>query len=250
MPQWYENNKRLFRDEKEALAKACPLLRLAVVGPELRLNSVYSLKEECVIAHGVYGLFVPGMTREIEYGIALTLPNDYPKRPPIMFCNDPKLPIGEIDRHILSEGQACLGVNAEVSMRWRRAPRIVAFLEDLVAPFLAWQAYYDAYKEAPPWGERSHSSQGILEFYADLINRSPDLHVIGFMQLLARKNKPKGHEICPCGSGELLRNCHRDKIYEIRQHINWKDVAFDLELISGYRDTKRGHLSSKNRIFF
>jgi len=107
MAQWYEGNRKLFRKEMRALASACPLMRFEVVGPRFRINNVYSLKHESAIAHGTYTLQVPDSTRQIEYGIVLLLPNNYPKRPPEMFCNDPKLPIGDIDRHIMSDGRAC-----------------------------------------------------------------------------------------------------------------------------------------------
>ena len=33
MPQWYKNNRKLFREERKAVASAYSLLRLAVVYP-------------------------------------------------------------------------------------------------------------------------------------------------------------------------------------------------------------------------
>lgn len=77
-----------------------------------------------------------------------------------MFCNDPKLPIGNIDHHIMKDGRACLGVHAEIGMRWKDGSTVEDFMEKLVAPFLAWQAYFDVYKQPPPWGELSHFAQG------------------------------------------------------------------------------------------
>lgn len=231
MNQWYASNRRLFREERSGLAAACPLLRLVVVGPGFEINRACRLKLECAVAHGRYCLPIPATDREIEYGIALLLPGNYPKCPPEMFCNDPKLPIGNIARHIMNDGRACLGVQAEISIRWSAGSTIVNFLDSLVAPFLAWQAYYDVHKKPPPWGERSHNAQGILEFYAELLGRSVDSSVVGFMRLLARKNQPKGHEPCPCNSGRRLRNCHRDLVYDVRQSVAWQDVAHDLEVL-------------------
>lgn len=230
MSQWYENNRRFFEVERESLAAACPLMRMVVVGPGFEINSVSMLKHECAVAHGTYTLEVPDSNRQIEYGIALVLPSEYPKRPPEMFCDDPKLPIGDIDRHIMNDGRACLGVQADISMRWRSEPTIVKFMEDFVTPFLIWQVYYDVYKKPPPWGERSHHKQGILEFYAELLGKPVDASVMDFMRLLARKNRPKGHEPCPCNSGKRLRNCHRDLLYELRERIAWQDVIYDLEV--------------------
>lgn len=238
MGQWYEGNRKLFREERKALASAFPLLRLVVVGPGFKINSVCMLKRECAIVHGMYSLRIPDSCRQIEYGIVLALPSNYPKRPPQMFCNDPKLPIGDIDRHIIKDGRACLGVQADISMRWSAASTIVDFLDSLVAPFLVWQAHYDVHQKPPPWGDRSHFAQGILEFYAELLDREVDASAVDFMRLLARKNRPKGHELCPCNSGERLRNCHRALLYEARQRVAWQDVEHDLEVLARADSTK------------
>jgi hypothetical protein len=53
-----------------------------------------------------------------------------------------------------------------------------------------------------------------------------------FMKLLARKNRPKGHERCPCGSGKRLRNCHRQLLYNIREKVAWEHFAKDLQTVS------------------
>lgn len=232
MPQWY-NNRRLFRTERESLAKACPLLRMVLVGADFEVNRVFRLSRETAIVHGVYDIQVPDSSRSIEYGIVLVLPENYPKSPPLLYCNDPRLPIDNIDRHIMPHGQACLGVNAEIGMRWPPGSSIVDFLNNLVTPFLIWQAYYETHQKAPPWGGRSHFGQGVLEFYRENLGMTGNEPVVGFMRLLARKNQPKGHEPCPCGSGEKLRDCHRKMLYAARERLSWQDVRKDLDALAG-----------------
>ena len=51
------------------------------------------------------------------------------------------------------------------------------------------------------------------------------------MKLLAKKNRPKGHEHCPCGSGERLRNCHRELLYSTREKVVWEYVVKDLQAV-------------------
>ncbi|MGW8159496.1 MAG: SEC-C metal-binding domain-containing protein [Desulfoprunum sp.] len=41
------------------------------------------------------------------------------------------------------------------------------------------------------------------------------MNVIDFIRLLARKHTPQGHELCPCGSGNKLRNCHKLKFHRL-----------------------------------
>jgi len=232
MGNWYENNRRLFREERISMAAAFPLLQLVIVGPEFRINSHYVLKHDFAVVQGIYGLYEPNLMCDIEYKIVLVFPPDYPKNFPVLYCNDPKLPIGNIDRHIMGDGSACLGVKGEIAMRWQSNRTLVQFLKDFVEPFLVWQAYYDIFQKPPEWGARSHFRPGILEFYAELLDMPLDSNLVGFMKLLARKNQPKGHEICPCDSGQRLRNCHRDLVYENRLKVPWLAVQEDLEVLN------------------
>jgi hypothetical protein len=231
MTPWFKSNRKLFREERAALASAAPLLGMVIAGPGFRLSSAYTLKCECVVVHGTYGISISSSGQQIEYGISILMHGKYPKQLPILFCNDSKLPVGDIDRHIMSNGSACLGVYADIMMRWAIEPGIVNFLECFVAPFLVWQAYYDAHQKPPSWGERSHFAEGITEFYAELLGMNRHQAVVEFMKLLARKNRPKGHEICPCGSGERIRRCHRELLYKTREKIAWQYVAKDLQAV-------------------
>ena len=230
MMPWYKKDCKRFEDERQALSEACPLMQLIVAPQNFKLNEVSRLKHEHAVAHGTHCLSLPGTTNEIEYKIALVTPVDYPKRYPELVCNDRKLAIENLDRHIMSGGQACLGVSTDLGMRWTLNSTIVDFLRDFVSPFLAWQTYFDAYGHAP-WGDRSHGVKGIFEFYAETIGVQPESSILAFMQLVVRKNNPKGHEPCPCRSGKRLRDCHRDLIYELRSRLPLNDVKKDLDFI-------------------
>ena len=214
-------------------------MMLSVVGPGFSINSALVTNAECAVAHGKYTLNAPDNQEEVEYGITLWMPKDCPKFPPTMFCNDPKLPMSDLDRHILKNGQACLEVRPEIRKRWPPGSKIVDFLNNLVDPFLAWQVYFDAFGQPPPWGQRSHGITGIIEYYAELMGRSADETIIGFMKLLARKNRPKGHEPCPCESGKKLRSCHRDLLYKMRECIPWQIVGQELKTIKSFQDSPK-----------
>lgn len=234
MIAWYKHKPKLFEAERASLAASCPLMGLSVVGPGYRVNQTKYLDTEAAIARGTYGIRVPETRRLIEYGIVLVTPPNYPDRPPVMYGNDPKLPLEEIDRHVVANGQACLAVNAEITMRWRTCSTLVGFLEALVKPFLAWQAYYDAHGQAPPWGERDHGPAGVLAFYRDLcgdLAMSPT-SVRKFMEMLAVKKKPRGHEKCPCGSGKRLRDCHMKMVIASRRLLKRRDVMSDLRYLN------------------
>jgi hypothetical protein len=202
-----------------------------IAGPNYRLNRVSVLRQESVVVHGTYEIAIPDSNEQIEYGICILLPGKYPKNPPVLFCNDSKLPIGHIDRHIMTDGSACLGIYTDIMTRWSMRPDIVNFLDNFAASFLVWQVYYDAHQKPPSWGQRSHFSEGIIEYYAELLGLNKRQPIVEFMKLLARKNRPKGHERCPCGSGERLRNCHRQLLYSAREKVVWKYVVKDLQAV-------------------
>lgn len=235
MSIWYQSNQRLFREEKTALTIGQPLMALTILPQGTWLNRVTQLKKESAVALGTYALVVPESTRHYDYGIAITLSHDHPLSMPVMYGDDPKLPIGVLDRHILANGQACLGVPGDVRRRWNPEAGIMGFLDGFVAPFLVWQVYFDAHGGPPPWGQRPHHGQGILDFYAEILGIPVvDASVSQYMALLARKNAPKGHEPCPCGSGRKLRHCHAELIALTRKTLNWQFARADLETLQKF----------------
>lgn len=236
--KWYESNKRLLNEEKKSLSDKHPFLKLEIATSGTPLNSKVALKIESALVSGIYRLKIPESQRYYDYRIAIVLSDNYPQSSPVMYCNDKKLPIGEIDRHIMKDGRACLGVQAEISQKWRSNPRIVPFIDNLVAPFLVWQVFYDEHGYPPPWGQRSHYGEGILEFYSETLKMPNGPHIIGFMKLLSRKNNPKGHEECPCGTGRRLRNCHIELIRKAREQVDRQDVCEDLSIIEQRSDKK------------
>lgn len=237
MSRWY-NNLQLFNMERDRIAQEYPMLRMIIASAGFRINSAIQLWKESVVVHGSYELQIPDSEDSEQFGIVLVLPDNYPKSPPMLFCNDPRLPIDELDRHILTYGQACLGIGADIGMRWPAGSTTADFLKDLVAPFLIWQAYYEVFGEPPPWGERKHFGPGILQFYKELLGETEDVTLINFIRLLARKNTPKGHEWCPCGSGKRLRNCHKNLVLETRQRLQWQYVQQDLDTLLNWRGKK------------
>jgi hypothetical protein len=62
-----------------------------------------------------------------------------------------------------------------------------------------------------PGAERPHGAAGICEFYSAYIDSSSPPHVMRLLQLLQKKEF-KGHWLCPCGSGQILRRCHGQSV--------------------------------------
>ena len=69
-----------------------------------------------------------------------------------------------------------------------------------------------------PFGEWSHGSQGVREFYGELLGTT-DSTVIA--RYLAYLGKPilRGHWSCPCGSRKKVRDCHLQALRTLRTQV-------------------------------
>lgn len=228
MTPWFKSNPTYFRHERDAITERQPSLVLEILSAGTQLTQTHKLTHDRAVCRGMYVLNVPESDRHYDYSIIVATRSTHPRDIPLLFCNDPKLPIDIPDRHIINAGQACLGVNTEIKAKWQSNRGIIGFFEDFVEPFLSWQLFYEAHGHAGPFGQRSHGAKGILEFYAEFLGLPYELHIPMFMEMLGRLNKPKGHEPCPCGSGRKLRYCHASLVWDTWGKLDRKDIHEDL----------------------
>jgi len=66
---------------------------------------------------------------------------------------------------------------------------LYTFVVEYIFSFFAWQAYRSRFLTTPPWGEYTHSQQGIFEKRAEVLKKTG-------------RNDP-----CPCGSGKKFKLC-------------------------------------------
>jgi len=114
-------------------------------------------------------------------------------------------------------GSACVCVRQEEADKFPSGSDLTFFIDGLARDYLYGLAFYDRHRRWP-WGERSHGSLGLLEFYAD--NTTPqkqDAIEAIIPSFLKEKNwldydkqlrRPRGHSPCLCGSGLPFRKCH------------------------------------------
>ena len=201
--------------ERERLADAFPSLALDTSQMPAKVNGIMWLHTEL------------GFTVDLE------VPPNYPQGVPKLWCNPQEIP-WEADRHVFQNGLACLCISSEYRMHWPPGSDLADFLETLVRPYLVGQAYYQDHGQWPLGHERSHGPRGIVEAYRDML---APLDIVtqpvieNFVRLLARPKHPKGHEPCPCGRGQRLRNCHRPLLMSLRGMIDPEHAKIDLEFL-------------------
>jgi hypothetical protein len=94
------------------------------------------------------------------------------------------------------------------------------FVNRLVIPFFYAESFYEQHNDWP-WGQRSHGVLGMFEWYLDNSNQNAMeaieasagilkryQHKTDYGKQLRGEAKIKGHQICPCASGDHFRKCH------------------------------------------
>lgn len=143
--------------------------------------------------------------------------SDYPRTEPTVFETAGRIP-RNIDRHVYpSTGACCIGV-WEHWLATAPDSSILGFITGPVHEFFLGQWWFERERR---WrfGEWSHGSRGIVEAYAEAMRVTPDLRVVVAHLELLSQEWPKGHWLCPCGSGLRVRQCHQSQIGEMHSRI-------------------------------
>lgn len=196
-------------------AKQQPKMQVELITPETEKDNTLFLASR-IIATGRYMIESNGEKYGYDLTIVLpTCPENFFF--PVVFCNDEKL-YPALNRHILSNRQACLGTNLDIYKVMLEGGGIADFAKKVIDPFVAWQLYYDTFGGPPPWGERAHGFDGDVQSIAEHLSEIWGLSGERFFRMLT-EYKPKKRKRCFCGSGKQFRYCHGKYFYPIRRKI-------------------------------
>ena len=206
---WYKSNSEFYAKEMAAVRRRFPDVVIKVSKGIISLEGLFPVQS------------TNGSTLQ-KYHLSVEFPNNYPEWIPETFMLEPSVKhIAE--RHIESNGRACLCLPHEIPNHLPDGIRFEAYFDRLLTPWLIGQAYYDQ-KDRWPWPTIEHGKKGVLKGFSELLDIE-DLNVVEqFAKLLVRKNPAKGHERCPCGSRQKLRDCHSDLYYQCRECLPEKAI--------------------------
>lgn len=153
---------------------------------------------------------------EDRYSIEILFLNDYPLTLPQVRETGGRIPHTS-DRHVNpKDGTACLCIPDE----WFIQRSDESFLTFLRGPLYNYFLSQKAFEVSGKWplGERRHGNDGLLDFYQECLG-TEDPHVIKKYLEYVCLHTLKGHWDCPCGSGKRIRNCHHEKVADLRMKL-------------------------------
>ena len=157
--------------------------------------------------------------------ISMFVPFTFPTDLPIVRDITKKI---ESEFHKNKNDILCLACDAEIHYELKRnnSVTICDFIEKFLIPYLYSYTYYKKYNKIP-YGQRSHGFQGVIEFYMDYFEINNTKIVLNILNQIVL-NKYKGHNICPCGSGEKFRKCHANSIFNLLKIVGIDNIEKDL----------------------
>lgn len=142
---------------------------------------------------------------------------EYPAFSPFVFETGGRIP-RKIDRHIYEDpGCCCLNVWEE----WLITATDHSFRGFLEGPVHTYFLNQWFFEKDGTWrfGDRAHGIEGVITAYAEALRIGNNLaEVRRYLRVLSQE-WPKGHQLCPCGSGQKLRHCHHQEIGALHQQV-------------------------------
>jgi uncharacterized protein YciI len=198
---WWIGEPAKLEELKHALQEHAPRLRLHV-------------DQHTLVARGPFALTSDGETQDV-YAIEIRFHPSDPEAEPKVWEIGGSIEQKE-DNHISnSDDTCCLGVLDE----WMAKTGDTSFAGFLTGPLWNFFLSQSIFRRTGKWifDQRSHGLPGMVEAYAELIgDTEPTLERVARTLSFLSLRRPKGHWLCPCGSGRRVRSCCRPKLQGVK----------------------------------
>lgn len=162
-----------------------------------------------------------------KYNIEIIVTKKFPQEVPIVKETSEVIPN---DFHKNDSQVLCLGVISEMKIYLKNTPNLLKFINSFVIPyFYSFKIWQDTGKI--PFGERSHSIKGIVEFYKEYLFLNNVYSIFNVLKYICYKQSLNGYCRCPCGSGKNINQCYHQKQLKELSSI---DIRDDYIWISSY----------------
>jgi len=180
--------------------------------PSLRISK--NINNEIVVEGHLHFDITHNDTHIIDsYEIEILISDNYPNEIPIVREIGGR--ILKKFEHIYPDRSLCLATEANIHSELSPRYDMVDFVDKFIIPYLFSYSYFEKYKTVP-YGERSHGKEGVLEFYLDYFNVDTYHAVYNLLEYTCNKVY-RGHNLCPCGSEQRIRNCHMKSVLKLKE---------------------------------
>jgi len=193
---------------KSAIGFDQPKLRAQDDGEAIRVEGTYLLYETATAPN-------PGGALT-EFEIRVILPYDFPRGEPSVAETAGRIP-RIADRHVNGDGTCCVTV-WEHWLATASDHSIAAFLAGPIHEYFLAQFWFE-HKREWPFGERPHGGAGLVETYNEVLGLDVSASHLEYYLRVLSQDWPKGHWLCPCGSGLIIRKCHRDEMMALHDKV-------------------------------
>ena len=110
-----------------------------------------------------------------------------------------------------------------------------SLLSYLVGPVRNYFIGQSLVEQGKPWpfGEWDHGKEGLLQAYGEVLGVTGELVIRRYLDYLGHK-KVKGHWLCPCGSGNQIRQCHLAIVRRLQEVVPPRIARQALERLNKY----------------
>lgn len=144
-----------------------------------------------------------------EFGMKIVIDDGYPQKIPAVYDVNDSIKSDYIHRY--SNGELCLESGIRLQLFAGKHSQ-KEFIDFFLINYLCSYLYYDRYLVYPN-GERPHGFWGEYDFLLEYFNLTID-KVVSILRYTLFYGI-KRNDLCPCGSGRLVKRCHGKKMIEL-----------------------------------
>lgn len=178
---------------------------------------------------------------EDYFAIEIRVPDDFPDAIPRVKTTDRRIRANNYKEHVYPDGTFCLETDTAIATYLYDNPSLLGFLTKYLNTYLCGFLYYQKHR-CLPFGEHKHGICGLMDYYCELFETSDIDIAFALLGCIVKENL-KGHIQCPCKSGLRYRNCHREKINELKASGLYKRYKADFYTIVAELDKQNKEVS-------
>ncbi|MEN8170501.1 MAG: hypothetical protein ABFS08_09785 [Pseudomonadota bacterium] len=141
-----------------------------------------------------------------EYEISISIPEEYPKQPPIFKEISDRIP-KKPEYHINWDDSLCLGSPLRLTISLKECSDFEVYCHNNLYPYI--YAVTLKITQGVDWvfGELAHGTKGEIEDYAEIFGMEGEGKVLDCLAAVYKKKRIANKHPCPCGCSLRLGKC-------------------------------------------